>query len=198
MILVTGGAGFIGANFVLDWLASSDEAVLNLDALTYAGNLRQPELAAGRRAARVRSRRHHRPRAARPPVRRAPPARRGPLRRREPRRPQHPRAGRVHPHQRRRHVHAARSRPRALEQAARRREGGVPLPPRVDRRGVRIARPRRGALHRAAPLRAEQPVLGEQGGERPPRARLAPHLRPAGAHHQLQQQLRAATTSPRS
>ena len=39
MILVTGGAGFIGANFVLDWLAASDEPVLNLDALTYAGNL---------------------------------------------------------------------------------------------------------------------------------------------------------------
>ena len=36
---MTGGAGFIGANFVLDWLAASDEAVLNLDALTYAGNL---------------------------------------------------------------------------------------------------------------------------------------------------------------
>ena len=40
MILVTGGAGFIGSNFVLDWLAGSDEPVLNLDALTYAGNLR--------------------------------------------------------------------------------------------------------------------------------------------------------------
>jgi len=39
MILVTGGAGFIGANFVLDWLARDDEPVLNLDALTYAGNL---------------------------------------------------------------------------------------------------------------------------------------------------------------
>jgi dTDP-glucose 4,6-dehydratase len=39
MILVTGGAGFIGANFVLDWLAASDEAVVNLDKLTYAGNL---------------------------------------------------------------------------------------------------------------------------------------------------------------
>ncbi len=38
MILVTGGAGFIGANFVLDWLAQSDEAVVNLDKLTYAGN----------------------------------------------------------------------------------------------------------------------------------------------------------------
>jgi len=39
MILVTGGAGFIGSNFVLDWLAQSAEPVLNLDALTYAGNL---------------------------------------------------------------------------------------------------------------------------------------------------------------
>ncbi len=38
-ILVTGGAGFIGSNFVLDWLRSSDEPVVNLDALTYAGNL---------------------------------------------------------------------------------------------------------------------------------------------------------------
>ncbi len=39
MILVTGGAGFIGANFVLDWLAHSAEPVINLDKLTYAGNL---------------------------------------------------------------------------------------------------------------------------------------------------------------
>ena len=38
MILITGGAGFIGANFVLDWLAQSDEPVVNLDKLTYAGN----------------------------------------------------------------------------------------------------------------------------------------------------------------
>ena len=39
MILVTGGAGFIGSNFVLDWLENHDEHVINLDALTYAGNL---------------------------------------------------------------------------------------------------------------------------------------------------------------
>src|SRR5579863_4401856 len=40
MILVTGGAGFIGSNFVLDWCRTSAEPVLNLDKLTYAGNLR--------------------------------------------------------------------------------------------------------------------------------------------------------------
>jgi dTDP-glucose 4,6-dehydratase len=39
MILVTGGAGFIGSNFVMNWLAQSDETTVNLDLLTYAGNL---------------------------------------------------------------------------------------------------------------------------------------------------------------
>ena len=40
MILVTGGAGFIGSNFVLDWLSDpSMGGVVNLDKLTYAGNL---------------------------------------------------------------------------------------------------------------------------------------------------------------
>jgi dTDP-glucose 4,6-dehydratase len=39
MILVTGGAGFIGSNFVLDWIAQSEESVINVDKLTYAGNL---------------------------------------------------------------------------------------------------------------------------------------------------------------
>ena len=39
MLFITGGAGFIGSNFVLDWLARSDEPVVNLDILTYAGNL---------------------------------------------------------------------------------------------------------------------------------------------------------------
>jgi dTDP-glucose 4,6-dehydratase len=39
MILVTGGAGFIGSNFVIDWLAGGGEPIVNLDKLTYAGNL---------------------------------------------------------------------------------------------------------------------------------------------------------------
>ena len=47
MILVTGGAGFIGANFVLDWLAAGGEGVVNLDKLTYAGNLRSLSPLAG-------------------------------------------------------------------------------------------------------------------------------------------------------
>ena len=47
MILVTGGAGFIGANFVLDWLAEVGEPVVNLDKLTYAGNLKSLASLAG-------------------------------------------------------------------------------------------------------------------------------------------------------
>jgi dTDP-glucose 4,6-dehydratase len=39
MILVTGGAGFIGSNFVIDWIVANDESIVNLDKLTYAGNL---------------------------------------------------------------------------------------------------------------------------------------------------------------
>ncbi|HUW28407.1 MAG TPA: dTDP-glucose 4,6-dehydratase [Sulfuriferula sp.] len=39
MILVTGGAGFIGTNFILEWLNQSGETLVNLDKLTYAGNL---------------------------------------------------------------------------------------------------------------------------------------------------------------
>mgnify|MGYP001017755665 CR=1 FL=1 len=38
MIVVTGGAGFIGSNFVLDWMQAHDESVINIDKLTYAGN----------------------------------------------------------------------------------------------------------------------------------------------------------------
>ena len=38
-ILVTGGAGFIGSNFVLDWVAKTKDIIVNLDLLTYAGNL---------------------------------------------------------------------------------------------------------------------------------------------------------------
>ena len=46
-ILVTGGAGFIGSNFVLEWLSEADHAVVNLDKLTYAGNIQNLESVSG-------------------------------------------------------------------------------------------------------------------------------------------------------
>ena len=49
-IIVTGGAGFIGSNFVLQWFETERTALVNLDKLTYAGNLRNLEsLSADRR-----------------------------------------------------------------------------------------------------------------------------------------------------
>jgi dTDP-glucose 4,6-dehydratase len=55
VIIVTGGAGFIGSNFVLDWFATTDEPVVVLDSLTYAGNLKNLEsLAKDRRLVFVR------------------------------------------------------------------------------------------------------------------------------------------------
>ena len=65
MILVTGGAGFIGSNFVLDWLAAESTPVVNLDKLTYAGNLGNLVSVRRRFTARLRARRHLRPRPRR-------------------------------------------------------------------------------------------------------------------------------------
>jgi dTDP-glucose 4,6-dehydratase len=48
-ILVTGGAGFIGSNFVLDWLATESSSIINLDKLTYAGNPANLSLRSGDR-----------------------------------------------------------------------------------------------------------------------------------------------------
>ena len=47
MLLITGGAGFIGANFVLDAIAATGESVVNLDKLTYAGNPRNLDVLSG-------------------------------------------------------------------------------------------------------------------------------------------------------
>jgi dTDP-glucose 4,6-dehydratase len=52
MILVTGGAGFIGSNFVLSTLAASGEPIVNLDKLTYAGHLRNLDALRGDAAIR--------------------------------------------------------------------------------------------------------------------------------------------------
>ncbi len=193
MLLVTGGAGFIGSNFVLVHGRAGGRAGRQP---RQAHLRRQPEKPGGparRCAPHVRAGRHLRPRAgaqaARSSTGRAPSCTSPP-----------------------RATSTARSTGPAefvqtnvvgtfclLEEAraywqqlAGARARGVPLPARLHRRGLRLARARRSRVHRGHALRAEQPLQRLQGRLRPPGARLPPHLRPADAHHELLQQLRAA------
>ena len=74
----------------------------------------------------------------------------------------------------------------------------LPLPPYLDRRGVRRPAVRRGHVHRGHALRAVLALFGVEGGVRPSRPRLARDLRPAGRALQLLEQLRALSTSRKS
>ena len=192
MILVTGGAGFIGANFVLDWLAAGGEPVVNLDKLTYAGNLGNLEGLErddrhefvrgdiGDRALIESLLAQHRPRAI---VNFAAES----------------------------HVDRSIHGPAefietnvvgtfTLLDATRGWWSALPPAEREAFRFLHVSTdevygslgPADPAVHRDHGLRAEQPVLGVEGGVRPPGARLPPHLRPAGADDQLLEQLRAA------
>ena len=183
-LLVTGGAGFIGSAVVRRAIADGHE-VVNLDALTYAANLANLEAVAGSnryafekadirdRAALDRIFAAHRPDAV-----------------------MHLAAES--------HVDRSIDGPAAfvdtnvagtctLLEAARAYWGGtprVPLPPRLDRRGLWHAGPDR-ALHRGDALRPELALFRLQGRERPPGARLGRDLRAAGGDVELLQQLRA-------
>ena len=117
MILVTGGAGFIGANFVLDWIANGDEPVVNLDKLTYAGNLHNLDSVQGNPATSSCRATLATP-PARTPAGRAPAPCHRQLRGRIACGPLHPRPRRLHPDQRRRHFPAFRGCKAILASAA--------------------------------------------------------------------------------
>ena len=132
-ILVTGGAGFIGSNFVLQWMEAVGSPIVNLDRLTYAGNPENLD-ALQAMAPSTGARRHLRRGAVRRAVARAPAARDRAFRRREPCGPFHCRPGRFRPHQR------AMGRSRCSKQAqgvlVRRsttEQRGIPLPARLHR-----------------------------------------------------------------
>ena len=180
-LLVTGGAGFIGSSYVrLVRRARPDDLVVNVDALTYAGNLENLRDLEGDARPRVRARRHPRRRRDARAVPAPRDRRHRQLRRREPRRSQHPVGGAVPRHQRRRHAAPARG-------GARRRR--APLRAGVDRRGLRNPRPDRGVRGDHADL-AAQPLLGQQGRRGPLRDGLPPHPRHGHRHHPLLEQLR--------
>ncbi len=171
-VLVTGGAGFIGSHFVRRLAARGDEVVV-LDRLTYAGNPANLEGVPPRsvdgdiadaddsRDGGVRLRRGRQ------------------LRRRDARRSLDPRPARVRPHRRARHPDAARMGPGDRR----------PLRAGVDRRGLRRPRDRR-PVARGRSAAAVEPVLGGEGGRRPPGARLRPHLRRGCVDHAGREHLR--------
>ncbi len=182
-LLVTGGAGFIGSHYVRTvlgdaWGGPTPEAVVVLDQLTYAGNLRNLDPVERRPAAGGGARRHLRRATGRPARRRG---RRGrPPRRRVPRRPLDRGCRRLRRDQRARHPDPPRRGPPAPGRAVR---------PRLHRRGLRVHRDR--VLDRGRAAAAQLAVLRLQGGLRPDGTRLPPHPRRPGLHHAVLEQLRA-------
>ena len=187
-ILVTGGAGFIGSNFVRQWLAEEEGDLVNLDKLTYAGNLDsladlagnpryhfvEGDIGDGPLVAGLLER--HRPWAvlnfaAESHVDRSIDC-----------------AGGLRPDQCCRHVRPAGGLAGLLVRTGRAGAVGLPLPAHLDRRGLRLAGAR-GPLHRGEPLRPQFALFRLQGGGRPFCPGLLPYLRPANADHQLLEQL---------
>jgi hypothetical protein len=150
---MTGGAGFIGSNFVgANFSTGCARATsrCSTSTLTYAGNLENLADAAGRSRAtsscRATSATARCSTAARCSTGRAPWS----LRRREPRRPQHPRPGEfIQTNVEGTFTCSRRRAPTGRR--SRRPQGGVPLPARLDRRGLRFAGQDRRALHRDPP-----------------------------------------------
>ncbi len=168
-VLVTGGAGFIGSQFVRATLSGELPGLVGaevtvFDKLTYAGNRANLDPVADSPGLHLRPGRHRRRRAGR----RGPagPRRGGALRRRVARRPLDRGRRRLRHHQRGRHPDPAGRRLPAQ---------GRQVRPRLHRRGLRLDR--RGLLARGAAARAELPVLRVQGGRRPDRPGLRPHAR---------------------
>ena len=197
--MVTGGAGFIGSNFVLDWLAGSNEPVINLDALTYAGNRANLDAVAG-------DRRHsfvHGSIGDSDPGRSAAGqyATCAPWSTSPPRATSTARSAGPAPFFETnvmgtlQLLEAVRG---ACRGAAGGRRGGVPLPARLHRRGLRHARPTTRAFTETNPYRPNSPYAASKAAsDHLVRAYRETYGLPA-SDHQLLEQLRAATSSPRS
>ena len=164
-IVVTGGAGFIGSNFVRHALARTDARVVVLDKLTYAGNLESlADVARHPRYAFVRGG-HRRPRGGPGGLPRAPPGRGRQLRGRDARGPLDRRPRVLRSHERDGRLRAARGGP-ALPAREPGGGRGLPVPARLDRRGLRHAGRDRCLLRDDAaagetPRKAIQPTMLE-------------------------------------
>ena len=193
-VLITGGAGFIGANFVRHWLGRRGEGrVVVLDALTYAGNPENLQGLEQRPALRVRARGY---------------LRRGAVRELMERyqidtlvhfaAESHVDRSILGPDDFiRTNVVGTHALLKAAKNALARSANGVraSIPSRVDGRGLRIVVPDRSAVSRIDPVRPEFSLLREQGRLGSPGARLSRDLRSADHRHQLLEQLRTLSVS---
>ncbi len=196
MIIVTGGAGFIGANFILDWFAARRRAGRQ----SRQADVRRQPAAAWRRSPAMRGIGSCAPTSA--------------TRTRSARcsTQQRPRAivnfaAETHVDRSIRgpaafietnvvgNLFAARSHPRVVDTAPVRRARRIPVPARVDRRGLRLAPAERSGVLRNDAVRAEQSLRGIEGVVRSSRARVPPYLRTADADDPLLEQLRSAAVS---
>ena len=192
-LLVTGGCGFIGSNFIRQRLTepgSPLRRLVNLDALTYAGNPANLADLAGDPRLCFCTWRHRRPGAGGPAAERASDRCDRELRRRVARRSVDRFARAVCADECSRDAPAVEQRPAALGEIARARKNGVSLSPRFHRRSLRHARAGRSRFHGRHAVCAEQSLRGFQGGERPPRASLPAYLWAADTHDELLEQLR--------
>ena len=167
-ILVTGGAGFIGSNFVLQQMQGESASIVNLDKLTYAGNLHNLEsLASAARYEFVRGR-YRRPRVGSATTGKASPGRDRALRGGESCRPLDPGARGFHSDEYRRDICIAGRNPGILEHASRSRAKDVSasctFPPtkftaRLGRMIRRSARPLHIARTVHMPRRKRRPII---------------------------------------
>ena len=168
-VLVTGGAGFIGCNFIRHLLAQrpapqgGQPRRLDLRWL-----VEQPEEPAPQRPLYVRPRRYCRRRTGAEHARRAPHRHYRQLRRRKPRRSLDHWPGGLHPDQHRGHVHPAGGRPSRLGRPVQR----LPLPARLDRRSIWNLGLRRPGLRRDHALRPQLALCRLEGLVRPPVGRI--------------------------
>ena len=196
-ILVTGGAGFIGSAVTRLLVQERGATVLVVDKLTYAGDRRSHPRLRGAARLPIPRGRHLRPAAdARRAWRNS--ARCGDAPGgREPCRPLDHRRGRLHPDQYPRHLLHAGGGARLPRLARRRGQGGLPLPPHLDRRGLRLARRRPARSARPPPTTRARPI---RPARRPPTIWCAPGTRPTGCRcwSPIARTITAPTTSPRS
>ena len=176
-ILVTGGAGFIGVE--LHPLSRREDGLRGQDRQLRRPHLRgqprqpgRPGEGSGRGALRLRAGRHMRPGGRGQGLRRLRDRRGRALRGREPRGPLHPRPRSLHPHECHGDLHPPRSGARGVEGRGTTFSSTTSAPTRSSAPWARRA------LHRTDSLRSALALFGEQGRQRPPGARLSPHLRP--------------------